>query len=82
VFLTKCTTSTGKRRIYPWHGCPIFKELNFTYMREEKSYYEIKRERKLRDTGNQMRFFFSSFQTWSVTILARASLINEGKELR
>jgi hypothetical protein len=62
VFLTKCTAGTGKRGIYPWHGCPIFKELNFTYMREEKSYYEIKRERKLRDTGNQMRFFFLLFR--------------------
>jgi hypothetical protein len=31
-------------------------------MREEKSYYEIKRERKLRDTGNQMRFFFLLFR--------------------
>jgi hypothetical protein len=38
MFLTKCTAGTGKRGIYPWHGCPISKELNFPYMREEQSY--------------------------------------------
>jgi hypothetical protein len=68
VFLTKCTAGTGKRGIYPWHGCPIFKELNFTYMREEKSYYEIKRE-EIKRYRKSNAVFFSSFQTWSVTIL-------------
>jgi hypothetical protein len=50
-------------------------------MREEKSYYEIKRE-EIKRYRKSNAVFFSSFQTWSVTILARASLINEGKELR
>jgi hypothetical protein len=47
----------------------------------QKAQFHLHEGRKeLLTTGNQIQFF-SSFQTWSVTILALASL-NEGKELR